>query len=482
MTASTSISGATARAGVNIHQFYSLDLKGAPAAALADIYAFDGTRGIGEPTQYTIQFTHPRHDLSRGEFLNRMGALVVQPPPRDRWSEPEDPRRVQGVVTSFALKDTNRDQSLYEIVLESRLALLRKSDAMELVSQKDMRTTSADGTATVSAANGVVLSGGGTAYVKAELKQLQCGASEDMNFWRPDNQRKSGMHERGDQQDMTVLRAVWQKLNLPGPVQFRWVPHAGTANHIETWFADAWPCDFRLLLGCQLHEEGMEPPWSEAAVALLLTSLGVLRRFEGKLRPQARLFRPIAMPSDSMVEAVETLLAAEQTPRGRIRHLWLTDLPREGRHATRGAVKEAGLELAVHDIDYAIGKPGPANGLLVQALAAQMVGHGQGAQLVASPDARSVRLNLVGSQFAPVPRIEAGYMRVLSLSISGGGACSLILILFALNALGASKGWFWVCLAGFLLLLPIQIGGSILNRRLLEDDFYRQLWRLGART
>lgn len=226
--------------------------------------------------------------------------------------------------------------------------------------------------------------------------------------------------QSGDQQDMTVLRAVWQKLNLPGLVQFRWVPHAGTANHIETWFADAWPCDFRLLLGCQLHEEGMDPPWSEAAVALLLTSSDVLRRFEGKLRPQARLLRPIAMPSDSMVEAVETLLAAEQTPRGRIRHLWLTDLPREGRHATRGAVKEAGLELAVHDIDDAIGKPGPANGLLVQALAAQMVAHGQGAQLVASPDARSVRLNLVASQFAPVPRIEAGYMRVLSLSISGG--------------------------------------------------------------
>ncbi|MBR8144345.1 type VI secretion system tip protein VgrG [Burkholderia vietnamiensis] len=125
MSVSTVISNATARAGVNIHQFYSLDLMGTPDAALADIYAFDGTRGIGEPTRYTIQFTHPRHDLSRNEFLNRIGAFVIQPPPRDRWSQPEGARRVQGVVTAFALKDTNRDQSLYEIVLESRLALLR---------------------------------------------------------------------------------------------------------------------------------------------------------------------------------------------------------------------------------------------------------------------------------------------------------------------------------------------------------------------
>ncbi|AOR72131.1 type IV secretion protein Rhs [Burkholderia stabilis] len=127
MTASTAISDTPARAGVNIHQFYSLDLKGAPAAALADIYEFEGTRGIGEPTKYTIQFTHPRHDLSRSEFLNRMGAFVIQPPLRDRWSQPEGARRVQGVVTSFVLKATNRDESLYEIVLESRLALLRNT-------------------------------------------------------------------------------------------------------------------------------------------------------------------------------------------------------------------------------------------------------------------------------------------------------------------------------------------------------------------
>ena len=127
MTQSTAISDATARAGVNIHQFYSLDLMGAPAAALADIYEFDGERGIGEPTRYTIQFTHPRPDLSRNEFLNRMGAFVVQPPPRSRWSQREAARRIQGVVTGFAQKGTNRDQSLYEVVLESRLALLRNA-------------------------------------------------------------------------------------------------------------------------------------------------------------------------------------------------------------------------------------------------------------------------------------------------------------------------------------------------------------------
>jgi type VI secretion system secreted protein VgrG len=127
LTSSTANPDTPARAGINIHQFYSLDLKGMPVAALADVYEFDGARGIGEPTKYTIQFTHPRHDLSRTDFLNRIGAFVIQPPPRDRWSQPESARRIQGVVTGFALKATNRDQSLYEIVLESRLALLRNA-------------------------------------------------------------------------------------------------------------------------------------------------------------------------------------------------------------------------------------------------------------------------------------------------------------------------------------------------------------------
>lgn len=125
MTPSTASFDTTARAGVNIHQFYSLDMPQAKSVALADIFAFEGTRGIGEPAKYTIQFTHPQPDLSRAEYLNKPAAFVIQPPPRDRWSKPEPPSRVQGVVTGFALLNSNRDQSTYEVVLESRLALLR---------------------------------------------------------------------------------------------------------------------------------------------------------------------------------------------------------------------------------------------------------------------------------------------------------------------------------------------------------------------
>jgi type VI secretion system secreted protein VgrG len=121
------LADADARAGIEIHQFYRLDMPQAKRAARADIFAFEGTSGMGEPTKFTIQFTHPEHDLSRIEFLNRPCTFAIQPPPRDRWSRPEPARCVHGIVTGFAHLNSNRDQSTYEIVLESRLALLRGS-------------------------------------------------------------------------------------------------------------------------------------------------------------------------------------------------------------------------------------------------------------------------------------------------------------------------------------------------------------------
>ncbi len=116
-----------ARPGINVHQYYSLDIPSSGGAALANVYAFDGTRGMGEPTKYTIQFTHPQRDLSRTDFILKPASFVIQPPPATRWHTPEDARRVQGVITGFSLVASNHEQTMYEVTLESRLALLRNS-------------------------------------------------------------------------------------------------------------------------------------------------------------------------------------------------------------------------------------------------------------------------------------------------------------------------------------------------------------------
>lgn len=282
--------------------------------------------------------------------------------------------------------------------------------------------------------------------------------------------------------DLTELRTVWQKLNLSDLVQFEWLPCDAEHTRIETWFEDGWSADFRLLVACQLHEEEAEPSWSEAAVAMLLARPSVIDSFKGKLRPQARLFRPIPTPADSVEESLGTLLTAGQTPRARIRNGWLGGLSPQGRHAVTGAVRESGLDLQVHDVDCATGRPGPVNPLLLQALAAQMVAHGQGTQLVAAPAGQRLTLNLVGVNPLPVPEVEPPYMRMLSLSVTAGVSCVLVLMMFLLEAAGASPAWFWTCMSGFFLMFLIQAGGSILRRRLLEDDFRRALWRSGARA
>lgn len=56
-------------------------------------------------------------------------------------------------------------------------------------------------------------------FTEAELKQLQCGASEDMNFWRPDNQRKSGVHERDNHGRLYVYFTPHDRVMGATPLQ-----------------------------------------------------------------------------------------------------------------------------------------------------------------------------------------------------------------------------------------------------------------------
>lgn len=109
-------------------QQYRLDMPHTGSAELADIFSFEGERAIGEATRYQISFTHPQADLSRSDYLNKPAALVIQPPFNPATMlKPEPDRRIQGIVTGFSLRSSSGDQTTYEVVLESRLALLRNA-------------------------------------------------------------------------------------------------------------------------------------------------------------------------------------------------------------------------------------------------------------------------------------------------------------------------------------------------------------------
>lgn len=110
------------------HQPYFLEIRSAPSSATADVFSIEGEEAIGQENRYTIQFTHTSHDLSQREYLGKRGSLLVQPPHDPiRQLKPDPARHKFGVVTGFSKLSTSKNQSVYEVVLESRLALLRNT-------------------------------------------------------------------------------------------------------------------------------------------------------------------------------------------------------------------------------------------------------------------------------------------------------------------------------------------------------------------
>ena len=110
------------------HQPYFLEIRSAPSSATADVFSIEGEEAIGQESRYTIQFTHASHDLSQREYLGKRGSLLVQPPHDPiRQLKPDPARHKFGVITGFSKLSTSKNQSVYEVVLESRLALLRNT-------------------------------------------------------------------------------------------------------------------------------------------------------------------------------------------------------------------------------------------------------------------------------------------------------------------------------------------------------------------
>jgi type VI secretion system secreted protein VgrG len=61
-----------------------------------------------------------------------------------------------------------------------KVLIQAQSDAVEIVAAKDMHLTSAEGTLTVNAANGVVIGGGGTAYIKIVGDNVEIGGAGNL--------------------------------------------------------------------------------------------------------------------------------------------------------------------------------------------------------------------------------------------------------------------------------------------------------------
>ncbi|MEK6347715.1 MAG: hypothetical protein V4764_09565 [Burkholderia sp.] len=279
------------------------------------------------------------------------------------------------------------------------------------------------------------------------------------------------------QRDLLELKQLWRRLRLPDLVTFSWVSLEVPVSLTDRWLGDDRPSsEFLLTLACQLHTTEQAPAWSEAAVALLTTSSEVMAAYRGTRKPQAYLFRPIVASPDRVMDAIAALLRARQTARERIKHCWASGLTGAFRHATISAIEDNGLDLSRHDLDEAVGEPGPVSRLLLVALAAQMVQHGQGVQLIATRVPRGVQLSLIGTQREPVEPVEPDYYRQLSTPVTVGVMGVVCLMAFGADTLGGMTPWvLWLAVGMAIASLVIQIGGSRWLRNALEDEFYRRL-------
>jgi hypothetical protein len=199
----------------------------------------------------------------------------------------------------------------------------------------------------------------------------------------------------GDEDCSRVLMRVWKRLELRGAPAVKWLAADVEWPLAERWFSEPMH-SCRIVLACQLRREG-ETEFSEVAVGLLLGNPSALAKRRSSVKPQAVIFRPIVAEPDGIAQSLSTLLRAEQAPVSKIRHVWTSDLEKITGRRTDAAVREAKLDVSSHDVDRAIGKPGPANPWLLQALAAEAVQYGQGAQLVATGFRSDVTLNIVAS-------------------------------------------------------------------------------------
>jgi hypothetical protein len=215
--------------------------------------------------------------------------------------------------------------------------------------------------------------------------------------------------------------------------------------------------DLCLMIAYQLH--GKAADCTEIAAATLCASPSAIQRY--KLKPKARIFRTIEVSAEEIPRALDSLVAAAQTAPERIKHLWLSNLPKQARHMLTGSLKDAGLELQVHDLDKALGKPGTATPHVIQALAAQMVGYGQGAHLVAMPCEKGVSLNVVDAKLSAVPYIANVSIPIFPVFSTLGTLCGFTLISWLWFELNAPAAMWWITSIFFVALLALFPLGAL---------------------
>ncbi|MCW7550824.1 type VI secretion system tip protein VgrG, partial [Photorhabdus sp. APURE] len=100
------------------HARYRLEIRRCNAEL--EVFSFTGEERLCAPYCYTIDFTSPTRDIDPAAMLNKPAAFILQAP-----ENPEQVRKVHGVITRFNRLAASADETRYQVCLEPYLALLR---------------------------------------------------------------------------------------------------------------------------------------------------------------------------------------------------------------------------------------------------------------------------------------------------------------------------------------------------------------------
>jgi hypothetical protein len=250
------------------------------------------------------------------------------------------------------------------------------------------------------------------------IERLFTSVADTIKRASPKSSLEVLLHAADEDQKVSVAN-LWRKLELPGQPQIKYLSLDAELPLLNTWFSEQESPDFRLVIAFQLHDGEHTSEFSEAAVAMLFTTPTVFARSKD-LKARACIMRPIFAEPDTVDAALTTLLRAEQAPKKKVRQLWFTRLDKLMKIATVGAARDAELSVREQDLDRAIGLPGPVTAWLIQALAAKMVQHNQGAQLITTRQRNGAALNLVSVVPPPVSYPQEQDVLLLSVAWAFG--------------------------------------------------------------
>ncbi|XKM14298.1 type VI secretion system tip protein VgrG [Orbaceae bacterium ac157xtp] len=111
------------------HNRYTLQIDGLNAPL--SIFSLKGDEALNNPWCYEVEFTSTSKNLEVSQLLSQPASLSFNPDVINEFVNqissldvPQAPRTLYGVVTEFSQLSVNKDEALYRVTLQPRLALL----------------------------------------------------------------------------------------------------------------------------------------------------------------------------------------------------------------------------------------------------------------------------------------------------------------------------------------------------------------------